>query len=146
MDVNLPLQEMKKFGKVVGQKRGWREKALKKLEEKSEKNEEKPKPKKKVTDDKWRERMEFVVANKDLSKAEVNEVIAYAEGKEISYEEALKSTFVSSAIESMRVKAKADKETPPPSNRTSKPGGKTKKSKYPTFEDWKSKRKAKSVE
>ena len=143
--VKSKLEDMKRFGKVVGQKKGWREKALKKTEVKLT-EEAKPEPEKKVTDDKWKERMEFVVSNKDLSKDEVNEVIAYAEGKGITYDEALKSPFVSSAIESLRAKAKAEKETPPPSTRTPKPGEKTEKSKYPSFEDWSSKKKAKSVE
>ena len=143
--VKSKLEDMKKFGKVIGQKRKWRESTLKKTEVKPT-EEKKPKPEKKVTDDKWRKKMDFVVANRNLSKVEVDEVIAYAEGKGIEYEEALKSPFVSSAIESLRAKAKAEKETPPPTTRTPKPGENAKKKKYPSFEDWSSKKKAKSVE
>ncbi len=143
--VKSKLEDMKKFGKVVGQKRKWRESTLKKMEVKPTKD-EKPKPKKEVTEDKWRKRMDFVTFNRDLSKEEVNEVIAYAEGKGIEYDEALKTPFVKSAIESMRKTAKAEKETPPPTKRTPKPGEDTKKKKYPSFEDWSSKKKAKSVE
>ena len=66
-------------------------------------------------DDQWKKRMDFVVSNRDLSKDEVDEVIAYADGKKISYDDALKSPFVSKGLQTLRSEKRSEQVTPPPS-------------------------------
>lgn len=73
-----------------------------------------PQPEQKVetkpsTDDQWRKRMEFVVGKgRDLTADEVEEVISYAEGKGISYADALNTPFVKAALEKIREQRRAE--------------------------------------
>ena len=67
------------------------------------------------TADPWKERMEFVVENRNLKKEEVQEIIRYAEGAKITYEEALKTPFVSNALKAMQAEEKSEQVTPSPS-------------------------------
>lgn len=75
-------------------------------------------PQEPASDDKWKRRMEFIIENRELTSQEANDIMAYAEGKGISYEDALKSEFTSLALESMRAKRKSEQKTPAPSSQT----------------------------
>lgn len=91
------------------------EEGEKKLKEELVKLQPKETPKQSADADPWKERMEFVVENRDLKKEEVQEIIRYAEGAKITYEEALKTPFIANALKAMQAEEKSEQATPSPS-------------------------------
>lgn len=63
-------------------------------------------------EDEWKKKMEFIVKHRNLEPAEIDEVVAYAKGKGIGYEEALRSSFVKAALEAIREKKKSTEASP----------------------------------
>ncbi|MEW6606038.1 MAG: hypothetical protein AB1414_01120 [bacterium] len=116
------------ISKLTAQRAYWRrksEKAEKRIqelekarEEKKEELKEEEKPKATLTDQEWKEKIEFVTSHRDLDKAEVDEIFAYAKGKGISLEDAFNSDFIKLALEASKEKGRKEEQIPEPSSRS----------------------------
>lgn len=124
----LPYEElMQKYKEAEAQKRHWREKA-KKAQEQPPAQEQKPEPQKdsSISEDEWKKRMEFIVTKgKGLDADETDEVISYAKGKGISYQEALESSVIKAYLSDRTTKKRVEAATPQSSKSSFKSNGKT---------------------
>lgn len=65
----------------------------------------------------WKRKIEFITTKgRDLDAEDIDEVIAYAKGKGIAYDEALNATVIKSYLRVKHAKAKVASATPPTSS------------------------------
>jgi len=74
----------------------------------------------------WKRKIEFITSKgRDLDAEDIDEVIAYAKGKNISYEEALNANVIKSYLKVKQAKAKIANAVPPTSSHSTVVNGKT---------------------
>lgn len=77
-------------------------------------------------DSDWKQKIEFITTKgRSLDAEDVDEVIAYAKGKGISYEEALNSSVIKAHLKVKQARAKIANATPPSSSKSTMVNGKT---------------------
>ena len=77
-------------------------------------------------DSDWKQKIEFVTTKgRNLDAEDIDEVIAYAKGKGISYEEALKSPVITSHLKVKQARAKIANAIPSTSTNAQKVNGKS---------------------
>lgn len=112
------LEDMKRFGKLVSQKRTWRDKALKKPEEDKPK-EDQPKGEKYVTkEDLAEDRFQGQLDALDLSDELRKEAESYARLHKVSPKEAFKSDYIQFKKKQEDDKAKQEDATPGATRKT----------------------------
>ena len=96
------------------------------LKKEPEKAEKKPSYSQPVEDSDWKQKIEFITTKgRSLDAEDVDEVIAYAKGKGISYEEALNSAVIKAHLKVKQHRAKIANATPPSSSKSTMVNGKT---------------------
>jgi len=96
------------------------------LKKEPEKAEKKPSYSQPVEDSDWKNKIEFITTKgRNLDAEDVDEVIAYAKGKGISYEEALNSPVIKAHLKVKQHREKIANATPPTSSGSVKVNGKT---------------------
>ena len=97
------------------QKKHWRKKAKDAEAEAARKSAEPPAPEpkkpepKSTTDEQWRKKMDFITgAGRGLSADEIDRVVAFAEGKGISYDLAMEDPYIKAGMETIRTQKKAE--------------------------------------
>jgi len=96
------------------------------LKKEPEKAEKKPSYSQPVEDSDWKQKIEFITTKgRNLDAEDVDEVIAYAKGKGISYEEALNSQVIKAHLKVKQHRAKIANATPPSSSKSTMVNGKT---------------------
>jgi len=74
----------------------------------------------------WKRRIEFITTKgRNLDAEDIDEVVAYAKGKGIAYEEALESNVIKAHLKVKQARAKIANATPPTSSSAVKVNGKT---------------------
>ena len=97
---------------------------IKKEPEKAEKKPNNSQPAKE--DSEWKQKIEFITTKgRSLDAEDVDEVIAYAKGKGISYEEALNSQVIKAHLKVKQHREKIANATPPSSSKSTMVNGKT---------------------
>lgn len=77
-------------------------------------------------DKSWQKRIDFITQEgRELDKDEVNEVIAYAEGKRISFEEAMKSKVMQAFLNERKTEKRVEAATPGSSSTSFRSNNKT---------------------
>ncbi|HPZ74857.1 MAG: hypothetical protein KBH94_05015 [Caldisericia bacterium] len=112
----------KKFKSLAAQKEHYRSK-VKKQEERIQElekqlqqlNKEKKAP---LSDDEWKQKIEFVVKHRDVPPEFIDEIEAYARGRSISLEDAYKSEVIQSAYKALQEKGRKEEKIPAPSSRS----------------------------
>ena len=88
------------------------------LKKEPEKAEKKPSYSQPVEDSDWKQKIKFITTKgRSLDAEDVDEVIAYAKGKGISYEEALNSQVIKAHLKVKQHRAKIANATPPSSSK-----------------------------
>jgi len=96
------------------------------LKKEPEKAEKKPSYSKPEEDSDWKQKIEFITTKgRSLDAEDVDEVIAYAKGKGISYEEALNSQVIKAHLKVKQHREKIANATPPSSSKSTMVNGKT---------------------
>lgn len=96
------------------------------LKKEPEKAEKKPSYSQPVEDSDWKQKIEFITTKgRSLDAEDVDEVIAYAKGKGISYDEALNSAVIKAHLKVKQHRAKIANATPPSSSKSTMVNGKT---------------------
>jgi len=96
------------------------------LKKEPEKAEKKPSYSQPVEDSDWKQKIEFITTKgRSLDAEDVDEVIAYAKGKGISYEEALNSQVIKAHLKVKQHRGKIANATPPSSSKSTIIDGKT---------------------
>lgn len=96
------------------------------LKKEPEKVEKKPSYSQPVEDSDWKQKIEFITTKgRSLDAEDVDEVIAYAKGKGISYEEALKSQVIKAHLKVKQHREKIANATPHSSSKSTVVNGKT---------------------
>ena len=96
------------------------------LKKEPEKAEKKPDNSQPVEDSDWKRRIEFITTKgRSLDAEDVDEVIAYAKGKGISYEEALEAGVIKSYLTVKKAREKIANATPRSSSKSTVVNGKT---------------------
>ncbi len=96
------------------------------LKKEPEKAEKKPSYSQPVEDSDWKQKIEFITTKgRSLDAEDVDEVIAYAKGKGISYEEALNSQVIKAHLKVKQHREKIANATPPSSSKSTMVNGKT---------------------
>jgi hypothetical protein len=96
------------------------------LKKEPEKAEKKPSYSQPVEDSDWKQKIEFITTKgRSLDAEDVDEVIAYAKGKGISYEEALNSAVIKAHLKVKQHREKIANATPHSSSKSTVVNGKT---------------------
>lgn len=96
------------------------------LKKEPEKAEKKPSYSQPVEDSDWKQKIEFITTKgRSLDAEDVDEVIAYAKGKGISYEEALNSAVIKAHLKVKQAREKIANATPHSSSKSTVVNGKT---------------------
>lgn len=96
------------------------------LKKEPEKVEKKPFYSQPVEDSDWKQKIEFITTKgRSLDAEDVDEVIAYAKGKGISYEEALNSAVIKAHLKVKQHREKIANATPHSSSKSTVVNGKT---------------------
>lgn len=96
------------------------------LKKEPEKAEKKPSYSQPVEDSDWKQKIEFITTKgRSLDAEDVDEVIAYAKGKGISYEEALNSQVIKAHLKVKQTREKIANATPHSSSKSTVVNGKT---------------------
>lgn len=96
------------------------------LKKEPEKAEKKPSYSQPVEDSDWKQKIEFITTKgRNLDAEDVDEVIAYAKGKGISYEEALNSAVIKAHLKVKQTREKIANATPHSSSKSTVVNGKT---------------------
>ena len=96
------------------------------LKKEPDKVEKKPDNSQPVEDSDWKRRIEFITTKgRNLDADDIDEVIAYAKGKGISYEEALNSQVIKAHLKVKQHREKIANATPPSSSKSTIIDGKT---------------------
>lgn len=83
-------------------------KAEAKAKEPDSQEPKKPEPKS-MTDDQWKKKIDFITgAGRGLSADEIDRVVAFAEGKGISYDLAMEDPYIKAGMETIRTQKKAE--------------------------------------
>lgn len=96
------------------------------LKKEPEKAEKKPSYSQPIEDSDWKQKIEFITTKgRSLDAEDVDEVIAYAKGKGISYEEALNSAVIKAHLKVKQAREKIANATPHSSSKSTVVNGKT---------------------
>ena len=106
-------EKSKELQSAIAQKEHWREKA-EEFEAKVSELEEKTKPKKEISQDEWKSKVDFLMEHKDYSEEEFNHISTVAKEFDISLDEA--AELEGDYIQYRREKVAKEKKIPEPSS------------------------------